>query len=317
MDISYLLFLQRLREATGGVFDSFMSYITTYGEELLTMMLAAAVYWCVSKQMGTYTFMTWGSGRLVNGFLKSTFCVYRPWIRDSRVQPVESAKAAATGYSFPSGHTTNATAVYGSFAMNKTLSRALRALAVLMILLVGFSRNYLGVHTPEDVLVGCAVTVGLLFLMRWLLARVEKKPGLDLIVLLVGLLLNVLVILYAALKSYPMDYDSAGQLIVDPAKMAIDTYKGCGFSMAVLISWFADRRWLKYEPSGTAGRRVTCYVAGMLGYFVIVYVLIPQLPENVAGALLDRFIRLIYIMLVVPFLIQRTDRTGSPADAEL
>ena len=44
MDISYLLFLQNMREATNGVFNSFMAYITTYGEELLTMMIVAAIY---------------------------------------------------------------------------------------------------------------------------------------------------------------------------------------------------------------------------------------------------------------------------------
>ena len=304
MDISYLLLLQNFRLATGGVLDSFMSYITTYGEELLTMMIVAAVYWCVSKQDGMYTLFTWGSGRLLNGFLKITVCAYRPWIRDVRVQPVDGAKTAATGYSFPSGHTTNATAVYGSIAMNKKAGKVLRGLMILMVLLIGFSRNYLGVHTPQDVLIGCASTIVLLFFVRWLLEMVEKKPGLDTIILIVGLVLNVLVIIYAATKSYPMDYDSAGALIVDPAKMAIDTYKGCGFSSAVLIAWFADRRWLHYEAAGTALQRVTCYVAGILGYFVVLYVIIPLLPSNIVGAFLDRFIRLIYIMLIVPCIIK-------------
>ena len=45
--------------------------------------------------------MGWSGNRLVNGFLKVTFCVYRPWIRDARVQPDGNAVTAATGYSFP------------------------------------------------------------------------------------------------------------------------------------------------------------------------------------------------------------------------
>ena len=304
MDIEYLLLLQSFRSATGGVLDSFMSYITTYGEELLTMMIAAAIYWCVSKQDGMYTLFTWGSGRLLNGFLKVTACVYRPWIRDARVQPVESAIKAATGYSFPSGHTTNATSVYGSVALNKKLGKVMRGLMVLMIVLIGFSRNYLGVHTPQDVFVGCGVTVVLLLLDRRILDAVEKKPELDRIVLAVGLALNVLLIIYATVKPYPLDYDSAGKLIVDPAKMAIDTYKGCGFSSAVLISWFADRKWLHYEPEGTPLHRLTCYTAGIIGYFAVLYIIVPLMPSNIAGAFMDRFIRLIYIMLIVPFLIK-------------
>ena len=77
MDISYLLFLQNMREATNGIFNPFMAYITTYGEELLTMMIVAAIYWCVDKNQGIYTMMTWGTGRLVNGFLKVTACGIR------------------------------------------------------------------------------------------------------------------------------------------------------------------------------------------------------------------------------------------------
>ena len=308
MDISYLLFLQNLREATGGVLNSFMSFITTYGEELLTMMLVAGIYWCASKKQGIYTMMTWGAGRLLNGFLKVTACVYRPWIRDSRIEPVDGAKTTATGYSFPSGHTTNATSVYGSLVMNKKLSKALRILMAALVLVIGFSRNYLGVHTPQDVLVGCGSTVALLFFMKWLLNAVEKKQNLDIIVLTVGLVLNVLVIIYAAVKSYPVDYNEEGELIVDGAKMAIDTFKGCGFSMAVLISWFIDRRWLKYEASGAPLHRAACFAFGILGYFVVVYVIIPLLPGNMVGAILDRFIKLTYIMLVVPFCIKLSER---------
>ena len=308
MDIEYLLLLQRFREATGGVFNSFMSYITTYGEELLTMMIVAAVYWCFEKRAGLYTLFTWGTGRLVNGFLKITACVYRPWIRDARVTPVDGAKTKATGYSFPSGHTTNATAVFGGFAMDKRVGKVLRGLLILMIALVGFSRNYLGVHTPQDVAVGCATTVALLFLCRWVLDKVDQKPSLDTVVLGVGLLLNILLMIYAAVKSYPMDYDEAGKLLVDPATMAIDTYKGCGFSMAVLLSWYIDRRWLKYEISGTPLQRAAYYFAGILGYFALVYIIAPMLPSGFAGAVLDRFIRLVYIMLGVPFCIQLTQR---------
>ncbi len=305
MDIEYLLLLQNFREASGGIFNSFFSHITTYGEELLTMMIVAAIYWCVSKNQGMFTMMTWGSGRLANGFLKLTFCVYRPWIRDARVTPVDGAKTTATGYSFPSGHTTNATAVYGSIAMNQKLTKCLRGLMFFMIILVGLSRNYLGVHTPQDVVVGFSVTAILLFFMRWLLKKVDEVPNLDIIVLVAGIALNIAVIAYAALKSYPLDYNADGSLIVDPAKMAIDTYKGCGFSLGVLISWFVDRRWLRYEVSGTPIERATWYVAGTLGLFAVIYIIAPLMPANIFGACMGSFIRLTYVMLVVPFIIQR------------
>ena len=308
MDIDYLLFLQHIRQVTGGVFDEFIACITTYGEELVLMMIVAAIYWCVDKKQGVYTMLTWGTGRLVNGFLKITACVYRPWIRDPRIVPVKSAMDTATGYSFPSGHVTRATAVYGSLATNKKITRVLRVLLIMMIVLVAFSRNYLGVHTPQDVVVGALSTLVIVFSVRWILRKVEEKPGLDIWVLIIGLALNIAVIIYAANKSYPMDYNEAGKLIVKPAKMIKDTYKGCGFSMAVLIGWFVDRRWLKYEVQGSIMQRISAYVIGMLGYFLVIYVGMQFMPDGTLGAVLGRFIRVIYVMLIVPACISYGNR---------
>ena len=44
-------------------------------------------------------------GTLVNQFLKLVCRVPRPWVRDPNFTIVEAARADATGYSFPSGHT--------------------------------------------------------------------------------------------------------------------------------------------------------------------------------------------------------------------
>lgn len=283
-----------------------MAYITTYGEELLTMMIVAAIYWCVDKRQGVYTMLTWGTGRMINGLIKVTVCAYRPWIRDARIMPVEGAKTTATGYSFPSGHTTTATAVFGSIAFSKKITKMLRCLMIFMVFIVGFSRNYLGVHTPQDVLVGCGSTVLVLWFIRWLLEAVDKKKNLDIAVLITGMILSVCVMVYAGNKTYPIDYDAAGVLIVDPAKMAIDTYKGCGFFMAVLISWFVDRRWLKYEAEGPVINRVTGYVLGILGFFAVRYILVPLLPGNILGNTMDRFVRMIYVMLIVPLAIKKS-----------
>lgn len=213
MDISYLLALQNFREVTNGLLDSFMAYITTYGEELLTMMIVAAIYWCVDKRQGVYTMLTWGTGRMINGLIKVTVCAYRPWIRDARIMPVEGAKTTATGYSFPSGHTTTATAVFGSIAFSKKITKMLRCLMIFMVFIVGFSRNYLGVHTPQDVLVGCGSTVLVLLFIRWLLEAVDKKKNLDIAVLITGMIMSVCVMVYAGNKTYPIDYDATGAFI--------------------------------------------------------------------------------------------------------
>jgi undecaprenyl-diphosphatase len=136
------------------VLDKFFVYVTGYGEMAYLLPIFALIYWCINKRTGEFMFLSLGFARLVNGFIKITACVYRPWIRDLRVTPINNGMKTATGYSFPSGHTMNAATVFGGGVVRKDIPRALHAVLGLLVLLVAFSRNYLGVHTPQDVLVG-------------------------------------------------------------------------------------------------------------------------------------------------------------------
>ena len=130
--------------------DKIMSVITLLGGELFFMVIAVTVFWCVSKREGYYLMIVGFFGTVINQFLKILCCVPRPWIKDPDFTIVESARAEATGYSFPSGHTQNAVATYGGIA--RYIRRGwLRVVLVVLTVLIAFSRMYLGVHTPLDV----------------------------------------------------------------------------------------------------------------------------------------------------------------------
>ena len=90
--------------------------------------------------------------------LKITFRIPRPWVLDPQFQAVPSAIPAATGYSFPSGHTQSGTALYGSLALS-TKKKWQSIVAVLIFLLIAFSRMYLGCHTPKDVLTAMLISL--------------------------------------------------------------------------------------------------------------------------------------------------------------
>ena len=114
MDIRILLLLQDFRNGVGACLVSFFSKMSDIGDMSFVLTVMAVIYWCVSKAFGQYLLMGWSGNRVVNGLLKVTACVYRPWIRDVRIIPDGEALAKATGYSFPSGHSMNPRfALYG------------------------------------------------------------------------------------------------------------------------------------------------------------------------------------------------------------
>ena len=251
MDINYLLMLQNFREATGGVLDTFMEVITKLGETSIVVFFIGLIYWGVNKRQGIFLMFSLYTNRIINGFIKITACVYRPWIRDSRITPLPEAKVDATGYSFPSGHTTNAVSVWGGLAVSTKdgtrVPKWFSAILVVLVLLIGFSRNYLGVHTPQDVVVALIIGSAVLFLISKLMPIIDEHTNMDIWVLLGGVALCVLLILYAALKSYPVDYAADGSVIVEGSKMAVDSFKNAGMGIGFFIGWFIERRFIKFS----------------------------------------------------------------------
>lgn len=159
--MKFLYFLEDIRNP---VFDFFFSAITHIGEETVFLALAILFFWCIDKREGYYILITGLVGTAINQVMKLAFRVPRPWIKDPTFTIVESARAEATGYSFPSGHTQNVTGTFG--CIGRYSGRlSVRITAVVIILLVALSRMYLGVHTPLDVGVSLLIGTALTFLL--------------------------------------------------------------------------------------------------------------------------------------------------------
>ena len=162
-------FLYLLESIRNPVLNAIMSVITMLGEETVVIVLAVLIFWCYNKKDGYYLIAVGFFGMLINQFLKVLFKIPRPWVLDENFTIVESAREQATGYSFPSGHTQNATSLFGAVAMFSK-KRWIKITCVVILLLVAFSRMYLGVHTPLDVgvslLIGGALVIGLRPLMN-------------------------------------------------------------------------------------------------------------------------------------------------------
>ena len=311
MDIDTLITLQNFRNGAGAFLADFLSKMTFLGELNTVLVIMAVVYWCVSKEFGAYLLMGWSGNRLVNGALKVTVCAYRPWIRDARIIPYGNSITTATGYSFPSGHTMNAATVYGGTAVRKDMPRVLRMISGLIVILVAFSRLYLGVHTPQDVLAGAAAGLLVMWLTVKLMRWVSDHPEKDRLVVCIGVGLAAAVALYAGLKPYPADYDAEGKLIVDGAKMANDTFKGVGWCAAFLIGWLLERRFVDFSTDVSMRTRVSRLAAGLLGYYAVSLILVPLIKSWIsgpAGTMISCFLQVLYISFLFPWCMKRLEK---------
>ncbi len=307
MDINILLVLQDFRNGIGSFLTDFLVKMTFFGEMSTVLIIMAIIYWCVSKEFGTYLLMGWSGNRVINGFLKITVCAYRPWIRDARIVPHAESMTTATGYSFPSGHTMNAISLYGGGAIRKELPRVLRIVLAVIFGLIAFSRIFLGVHTPQDILVGSAAGLLMMWLTVRLIAWIETHPKKDILVMCTAIAIAVLVAIFAAFKSYPADYDAAGNLLVDGAKMAKDTYKGVGWCIGFFVGWVLERRWIGFSTDVSMMTRVTRLVIGLLGYYAITLIVSSVIKSLIPGAgatIISHFLQMFYVTFIFPWCVK-------------
>lgn len=237
--------------------DAIMSLVTRMGEETVFMVLGLVMLWCVDKKWGYRLLLTGLVGTAVNQLLKAIFLIPRPWVLDPDFTIVESARAEATGYSFPSGHTQMAATAYGMLAARKKKKGVTIAMAAL-ILAVGISRMYLGVHTPYDVGVslatGLLTVVGMLRLFAW----AEGEDSRELRTHLLGLALATVLLLYVLFApkraANVAEFDAHG---VDAA------WKLLGTMLGLIAAWLLDRRVVRYETKAVWWAQVLKVVLGL------------------------------------------------------
>ena len=234
MDIEILVWICEHRNA---FLDTFMSLVTHMGGELVLIAIACAVYWLMNRRFGDRMLLTVFSGILVNQALKIVFCIQRPWVRSERVVPLEGAVEDATGYSFPSGHTANAVSLFGCLSREKRIKRFAPLFWVLAAL-IGFSRMYLGVHTPQDVLVSFIIGIFLVLGMEKLTNKLYEKPEIDKYIAGTSIFLGIAICVFALLRPYP---DENG------AKNALDAIKLSGAAVGLMAGWLIERRMIRFE----------------------------------------------------------------------
>ncbi len=241
---SCMPFLYFLRDISNPVFDVIFSLITHLGEETVFLVIALVVFWCINKREGYYVLIVGLVGTVFNQFAKLFFRVPRPWDLDSGFKIVESARAEATGYSFPSGHTQNIAGTLGSIAAFNR-KRWLTVSLTVIIVLVAFSRMYLGVHTPLDVITSLLFALLLVVFLKPLFATEERfKKSLPYVVIgSVVISLSLLIYVLAVSSDTTLDYDN-----LYSAMKNASTLFGC--TLGLVLVYFIDTFLVDFKTDG-------------------------------------------------------------------
>ncbi len=283
-------FLRWLESIRNPFLDAVMSTVTHFGAETLFIVIALMIYWCIDKKRGYYLLFTGFTGIVGIQILKMTFRVPRPWVLDPDFTIVESARAEATGYSFPSGHTQCATTLYGAISRSAK-HRAVQIGGVALCLTVAFSRMYLGVHTPADVLVSLGIGAILVLLFYPITQKANSDPRWMYGLISVTLLLALGNLLFVELYRFPADVDAVN----------LQNAKEVAWKMLfMIVGMFAiyplDRHLIKFETKAVWWAQIL-KLAGGIAVVMVIRILLKAPLNALLGASIGGGVR--YFLVVM------------------
>ena len=252
--MAFLRFLESIRNP---VLDAIMSIVTYGGDEIFFMAIAITIFWCINKRTGYYILIVGFFGTILNQFMKLAFRIPRPWVQDPTFTIVESAREAASGYSFPSGHTQNSVGTMTCLFLS-TKEKWIRIVSVALIILVPLSRMYLGVHTPLDVGVAFIMALVIAGLFYPIMKRTDDTPRLMASILLIMVLVNLLYWSYVTFHSFPAD--------IDPHNLHSGTktaYTLLGALIGLLAARAIDEKYLHFEVKAVWWAQILKVVLGL------------------------------------------------------
>ncbi len=285
MELLYML--EKIRTP---ILNEIMLIVTMLGEETAFLAIALIVFWCVDKKRGYLVMAVGFMGTIANQFLKLLCRVPRPWVLDKNFTVVGDAKEAAGGYSFPSGHSQNAVGTLGAVALTDK-KRWLQAICIAFMVLVPFSRMYLGVHTLADVLVGSGMALALVCGLYPVIIKCGDKGMRILIAVMIAVAVGLLA--YVELFPFPADMDAHN--LESGVKNAY-TMIGCLLGVAVVYE--VEKRYIRFDTKAVWWAQLLKIALGLGLVLLVKSGLKAPLEDLFGGHMISRAVRYFLIVLV-------------------
>ncbi len=292
MSLEELLLGPQLIEALQNLFspefDWIFIVITTLGSEEALVGLSAVVYWCFDKLRGRWIMYTLLLGAYLNCFLKFIIPLPRPPVE---VRIVEKSE---TSLGFPSGHAQDSATFWALLSLNFK-GRILAVTGTVVVLMVGVSRVYLGVHYPAQVIggwiIGLAVAGLAMFVFRCLPPQNKR-------VRLASQTLFAVAMLASAAAAVSIDPDGG-----------VITGRIAGFLLGFSIGALAEDRFVDFSVNISTMRKILRAVVGGAVIGILVLAMEPVLPDSyVISGFANSAIRGLFVVLIVPLIFRGIER---------
>lgn len=274
LEILWILIIQNI----GTWVAPAMRLISMLGHEDFYILVMPMLYWCLDTTLGFRLAVMLLVGNTINSALKLTLYTPRPYWFDTRIK----AFTGESSFGMPSGHAQNAAGLWGLMAYS-TRQAWLRALLILVIFLIGFSRVFLGVHFISDVLLGWLIGGIMLWLFLklerpvWAWLRVRTLVQMLAISLATSVLLGSAVLLSAvSIEGWQLPAAWAQTIQITLPGSTVDplniegafTIAGTWLGLMSGAAWLY-RRQGSLDSSGTARQKTWRYAVGVLGILVL------------------------------------------------
>lgn len=250
------------------VLDALANFFTIIGEEYVIIAIAMLIFWCIDKRKGFASFFAMIFATNIMNIIKVIVRFPRPWMVLENLHVVR--KETATGYSFPSGHTTMSASFYGSIAKSFK-SKVVRIISIALIAIIAFLRVYLCVHWPTDVLGGLAIGIPCAILLTNYAMSFQDNVYRDAKKMMFFAALMTIAGLVIAILCQNGTFNS---------EMVSDLYIGLAISGGVLFFSTLEQTTIAFKVDGSVGLRILRYIVGMGGLIGILIGLKKVLPSG-------------------------------------
>lgn len=251
----------------GPLLNGLFKGITFIGNEEFYLLLFPFLFWCLDTRLGSKLVYLLLIASFTNYCLKHLFAEPRPFLLQPGINLID-----ADGYGFPSGHAQIAMVIWGTLAFEIRKKWGWFA-APALILLIGISRIYLGVHFPTDVLMGWIVGAVILVIAVWIAPIISGRIG------RVSLPLALVLINGGTI---------AVLLLVRSKDLISPLAAFWGFGLGHLL----QSRFFSLSMTGSLGKRIARYPIGLIGMLAIYLGLKALFPaEGERAYLVFRFVR--------------------------